>query len=498
MRRRWTSSGAPQALGAAAAARNKPASSVRPEWWGKRIGQPYAGSHPHLAFTSEHDVIPGITRTEMAARRRALLQGMPPRSLALVAANPQYYMSTDIPYMYHPNTNLAYLTGLQEPDSLLVCVKGDSEEYTRLLVRPRDVVREQWDGPRIGAERAAYVLGMSHVDELRGGEALRTVLEPLIDSARTLYFDPDVNAGLTLQLRQVLSPAMFKKLAAGPDKVPEVLLRMRLLKSESERVLLHQAAHIMSDSLNETIRWSVFSARSSPAREIPEAHVAARLEFECRVRGADKMSFPPVVASGERSTTLHYITNDHVAKAGDLILVDAGCELHGYCSDVSRAWPVSGRFSAPQRDVYSMLLEVEQACIALCRDKVVSHLDELHAASVLLIEQGLVHLKALPMSSTSRRSHSYFNYYPHSIGHYLGMDVHDVHSLPKNIPFEVGMAFTIEPGVYFPPDDDRVSPHFRGLGMRIEDDMLFEEHGKLSVLSDGAVKTVEEIESLIT
>ena len=215
------------------------------------------------------------------------------------------------------------------------------------------------------------------------------------------------------------------------------------------------------------------------------------------------MSFPPVVASGPRACTLHYITNDHEARSGDLIFVDVGCELYGYCSDISRAWPRDGIFSPAQRDLYNMLLEVQLECIRHCSAPLpalssssssLPTLDELHTLSITLIEDGLAQLGIL--RHTERGSNAYRRYYPHAIGHYLGMDVHDVHSLPKNIPLANGVAFTIEPGVYIPSDDERAPAHFRGLGLRIEDDLIVADL-RAHVLSERAAKTIAQVEALL-
>lgn len=220
--------------------------------------------------------------------------------------------------------------------------------------------------------------------------------------------------------------------------------------------------------------------------------LASVFEFACKRHGARRLAFPPVVASGANACTIHYSRNNQLLSRGDLVLMDAGCELGGYCSDITRTWPVGGRFSPAQRAVYTEVLEAHQHCVAACQAG--ASAQEVHTLSVQKLQQGLARLGALGGGAGGGRV--YMRFYPHSVTHWLGMDVHDTPSVPLNEALEPGVALTIEPGLYFPDAPD-VPRSLRGIGVRIEDDVLITTDGP-EVLSAGVPVEPDQLEDLLS
>lgn len=465
------------------------------------LSQPTAFTHGYLMSAS--DVTPGISRAEYVQRRRHLAAALPPRSLCLFPSNPQRYMSEDVPYFYHHNTDLMYICGITEPGSLLAVEKGNGPDalYT-LFVSRRDASRELWDGPQCGdGEEVRAYFG---VDAVRTTEELSRYCAHALSGLDSFHFDSEVNPSVSAML-QDLNSSVRRRLAAKwnrKESPKTFLLPQRLIKSPAEQALLRQAAQIMSSALNETMA----RAHLSPDSEsVDEKYIEALIEFGCKRQGSDRLAFPSVVASGTNGTILHYMNNNCAALAGDFVMVDAGCEVHGYCSDVSRSWPVSGRFTGAQRDIYELVLSVQKKCITLASEnarfgKQPVTMDRMHFLAVRDLTAGLLHLGFMKGHSleSAISTGAYTRYFPHSTGHYLGMDVHDTHQLPKSLPLQRGMVVTVEPGLYCPIDDVSAPEAFRGLGMRIEDDVLVGGGDMpLDVLSKDALKEISEIEGIV-
>ncbi|GJQ14549.1 hypothetical protein GpartN1_g6340.t1 [Galdieria partita] len=462
-------------------------SSSFPVWEG--VGQPTPETHPHLLAPGE--IIPGITATELKKRRQELLKLLPNNSMALFPAASEKFMSVDVPYPYRQSSDMFYLTGLTQPNVVLLLDKTqilsdnryDEKEY--VFVPSRDPFKETWDGASCGVEQAQRFFGIQHADIL---DNFSKFLSNRLKQSPQVYFDLSVNPSVNYLLRD-LAESDIKALLSNRKHFCAPLALQRLVKSPSEQRLMLQSAEILADSMIECMRMSYSGIR--------ESFLAAQIEYECKKRGAERMSFPPVVASGYHSNTLHYLQNSDIAKDGDLVLMDAGCEFHGYCSDVTRTWPVNGHFSKPQRQVYELVLDIHNRCVDMVKNshQRVTSLEAIHILASRWINEGLQQLGILKEINISN-SEGTNALFPHAIGHYLGLDVHDTHMLEKNLTLKPGMMITIEPGVYIPRNDPSIPEPFRGIGIRIEDDILVKEDGAI-VLSQNVPKQVDEIELLM-
>lgn len=468
-----------------------PTSSISPQ---RPISQPTHFTHTDLLAPS--DVTPGISRAEYVDRRRRLSAALPPDSLTVFLPNGQYYMSEDVPYQYHPNTDLYYACGIQEPDAILFAYRQSSSQakYT-LCVQPRDPQRELWDGPRCGptSEISSY-FGLDNIIAL--SEAPTFIVDHL-PQLSSLHLDICTNPNLAHTLLSQVSRVKGKiaderrlKLESvwRRDVAPKRFLQpLRLRKSKAEINLMRKAARATSLALNSAMA----------AKDLREACIDARISLESIHHGGTRMAFPSVVASGINATVLHYMRKDTTARPGDMVMVDTGCEVHGYCSDVSRSWPIATKFSAPQRDLYSLVLEAHEGCVkkAIAGQSV----DGLHTIAAQVLTDGLLHLGFLKGHSreSALTTGAYSKYFPHAIGHYLGLDIHDTHAVHKSLALERDMVITVEPGLYCHVDDDEAPEHFRGIGMRFEDDVVVGDALTApEVLSKDAVREIDDIENL--
>lgn len=390
-------------------------------------------------------------------------------------------MSEDVPYLYHHNTDLLYIAGITEPGALLLAEKGVSETSFSLFVSPRDKSKELWEGPLCGTgDEVRHYFG---VDDVLETSQFANYIARAVSEVSAFHFDGRINPTITTLLRTLdagTQESLVRKWGQTPPK--QFLAEERLVKSDAEVALLRRSAEVMSLSLNETM------AQCSDTME--ERAIEARLEYFCKTNGANRMAFPCVVAGGRNGTVLHYMANDSIACVGDLVMVDSGCQVHGYCSDVSRTFPIGGKFSGPQKDLYTLCLDVQKKIIDTVRPGV--SLDELHVHSVKMIAEGLMDLgfwKNMRLEEVLERG-LYAEYYPHAVGHYLGLDVHDTHAISKSRPLEKGMVVTVEPGIYC---RSAVHEGFEDIGIRIEDDVVVTADG-CEVLSN-AVKDVADIEA---
>jgi len=430
----------------------------------RAIGQPAAGTHPHLV--KPHELTPGIPRSEYAARRQALVNKLPEGALVVVSGGKEVNMAHDIPFPFRQQPDFFYLTGFLEPDAVMVLGPAPSTHFT-MLVRPRDPAKEVWDGPSAGVEGALEFFGA--------------------DEAHSVHTAPNFLAAAASKADQVWAckKEAPKCVLSGLEDIgtrdPTPLLhQLRAVKSASELAIMQQSGTASANSFCDAMRMQ---------QEIgTEAELAATLEYGFKKRGAQKLAYPCVVAGGNNANTLHYITNTDKLNQGDLVLVDAGGELHGYASDISRTWPVSGRFTTAQRDVYQVVLECQLQCIAAVTAGGTQ--TELHQLSVRLICEGLRDLGLLKGPQAG-----YYGFYPHSIGHHLGIDVHDVPTLRSNQPLEAGNVITIEPGLYI-PDIPSIPAELRGIGIRIEDDVVVTD-GVPIVMTKAVPKEIDEVEALM-
>jgi len=375
-----------------------------------------------------------------------------------------------------------YLTGFLEPEAVaVICRTGSSHgDYTfHLFCRPKDPRAEQWSGPWSGLQAATDVF---NADEASPIASLPSELPKLVRSASTIYADLDPSNSHTQAIRAALPPAVRTPLPIQPLVNP-----FRAIKSPAEVAAMRHAGRISGRALTSAMRraWTL------------EKDLHAYLTYEFTQHGLDGPAYVPVVAGDTRGLMIHYVHNTAALKPGTTVLVDAGGEYGSYVTDITRTWPVSGRFSPAQRDLYEAVLTVQRECVALCRANAGLSLDAIHRVAEAGLRSQLVRLgfHNLSSSSSSSTNSGMDVLFPHHVGHYVGLDVHDVPGYARSCPLRKGHCVTVEPGVYVPPDDERWPKHFRGLAVRIEDSVCVDEAGPV-VLSTEAVKEVVDIEAL--
>ncbi len=424
-------------------------------------------------------------------KRRARLAAAMRSGVAIVPTAPERARNRDSHYPYRFDSYFYYLTGFREPDAMLVVVAG-TEPKNILFCRDKDPDREIWDGFRYGPEAAREAFGF---DETHSIQKIDALMPDLIAGRGTLYChlgaDPSWDARVMGWLNVVRGRARTG--VAAPEEIRDVhapLDEMRLIKTPEELAVMRRAAGITASAHRRAMRV----ARPGGT----EYEIEAELLHEFRRHGAQAPAYSPIVAAGERACVLHYVQNDGGLKDGDLLLIDAGCELDGYAADVTRTFPVNGRFSGPQREIYDLVLAAQAAAIAAVKPG--SPWDAPHRAAVETLAQGMIDLKLLAGSlAEAVETESYRKYYMHRTGHWLGLDVHDAGDYKRAgewRPLAPGMALTVEPGCYVRPGAG-VPERFAGIGVRIEDDVVVTDSGA-EVLTRDAPKRPEDIESWMT
>lgn len=423
---------------------------------------------------------------EYARRRERVVEAIHPGVLLAAGGSEGAYGAVAEPF--RQDSDFYYLTGFEEPDSVLVLVAGEVSRAV-LFVRKRDAERERWDGPRLGVERAAEHLG---VDVAYPIEELDQRLPELLENQERLYYrlggDRRLDERVLAAIQSVRARA--RKPVWWPTHIieaAEVLAPLRLVKSPAEVSLLRRAAEISAEA-----HLAVMGAARAG---MYEHELEAVLLQTFRARGARRPAYTPIVGSGPNATTLHYVANDRELCAGELVLVDAGCEYQRYAADITRTFPVAGRFTEPQARVYGLVLQAQEAAIAKARPGVT--MDDLHLCVVRTLTEGLVEL-GLVVGPTGEavEQERYKPFFMHRTGHYLGLDVHDVgrYSLRgRPRPLGAGNVVTVEPGIYIAPDAN-VPEEYRGIGVRIEDDVLVTENG-CEVLTAAVPKALRDVEA---
>lgn len=436
---------------------------------------------------------PTIDQDELARRRLALAEAIGDDAVAIFAPAPERRRSHDTFYPYRASSDVLYLTGFPEPDAVVVLAPGHPDGDLHMFVRERDPLKEQWDGRRAGAEGAR---DHYRADAAYTLDQLDSILPKLIDGRTHLHytfgqddaFDKRVLAlNSSLRHRRNLPPGAPAAVVDARDALHE----LRLIKSEAELAVMRHAAEITSEAHTLAMR------ACSPGMH--EYELQALVEFHFRRRGASFPAYSSIVGSGDNATILHYIENDGPIADGDVVLIDAGCEFGGYAADITRSFPASGSFTPAQRDLYQAVLETQIAAIS---DVTVgTPFQELHARTERRLAEACVQLGLLSGDLDDLiESKAHKKYYPHGVGHWLGIDVHDVG--PYYSPdgarraLAPGMVLTIEPGLYVPASDDSAPAGLRGLGVRIEDDVLVTAEGPQN-LTSSCPKAVAEIEALV-
>ena len=408
--------------------------------------------------------------------------------VAIVPTAPERARNRDAHYPYRFDSYFYYLTGFREPEAVLVIVAG-AEPKSILFCRDKDPEREIWDGFRYGAVGARATFGFDEAHSILQIDAL---MPDFITDRDALYChlgaDPSWDTRVTGWLNQVRGRARSGVAAPSEIKDVHVLLdEMRLIKAPDELAVMRRAATITAGAHRRAMR----AARPGST----EYEIEAELLHEFRRHGSQAPAYAPIVAGGERACVLHYVQNDGVLADGDLLLIDAGCELDGYAADVTRTFPVNGKFSGPQREIYELVLAAQSAAIAAVKPG--NRWDAPHRVAVETLTQGMIDLKLLAGGlAEAIETESYRKFYMHRTGHWLGLDVHDAGDYKHSgewRPLAPGMVLTVEPGCYIRPGAG-VPERFAGIGVRIEDDVAVTDTGA-EVLTHDAPKRPADIES---
>lgn len=433
-----------------------------------------------------------IPKSEFARRRKALMAQMVPNSIAILPAAAVAIRNRDVEHVYRQDSDFQYLSGFAEPEAVIALIPGREHGEYVLFCRERNPERELWDGLRAGQEGAVRDFG---ADDAFPISDIDDILPGLIEGRDRVYSSigshPEFDRHLMEWINSIRSKA---RLGAQPpnefEALDHLLHDMRLYKSAAEIKVMRRAADI---SARAHVR-----AMQACRAGLHEYSLEAELDYEFRKGGAKMPAYGSIVAAGRNACILHYQHNDALLRDGDLVLIDAGCEIDCYASDITRTFPVSGRFSPEQKAVYELVLEAQQAAFAaIGPDK---HWNQAHEATVQVITRGLVRLGLLKGEVDeliARDAHRAF--YMHRAGHWLGLDVHDVGEYKVGGEWRVlepGMTLTVEPGIYIAPDNLSVAKKWRGIGVRIEDDVVVTKKG-CEILTGAVPKSVAEIEALM-
>ena len=433
-----------------------------------------------------------ISKTEFARRRMNLMALMDPNSIAIIpSAHPQT-RSRDTEFGFRQDSDFYYLCGFTEPEAVLVLLPGRRHGQFVMFCRERDPTLELWHGRRAGPEGVCEKNGAD--DAFPIGD-IDDILPGLLEGRDRVYYSMGRSTDFDQQIMSWVNNIRAREAtgATPPGEFTDLdhmLHELRLYKSAAEIRLMCKAADISASAHKRAMR----ACRPG----MFEYQLEAELHHEFATNGARDPAYSSIVGSGANGCVMHYVENESKMRDGDLVLIDAGCELQYYASDVTRTFPVGGQFSKPQRELYELVLKAQAAAIEQIRPG--NHWNQPHDASVKVITEGLVKLGLLKgRTSTLIKNGDYRQFYMHRVGHWLGLDVHDVGDYQVQEEWrllEPGMVMTVEPGIYVAPDNTRVAKKWRGIGIRIEDDVVVTEAG-CNVISDGVPKTVEEIEALM-
>ena len=428
-------------------------------------------------------------------RRAELAKHMEKNSALIIPAHPEYLRNHDVHFPYRQDTNLFYLTGFEEPESVLVFRPGQTPETT-LFVRPKDPLRETWDGFRFGPELAEKEF---KVDQARLVTALSEQLPELLKAVDKIYYRLNYHLDFDQPLMAALQSVKASRGRSGMGlpailDPSEVLGEMRVLKSSEEIEWLQKACDI-------TVKAHI-NAMKFTRPGVSERQIQGVMHLTYMMGNSPREAYGDIVATGNNATTLHYVFNDQICKSGQMILIDAAAEFNYFSSDITRTFPVTGKFTQAQRDLYGRILEVQKDLIAAVKPGV-PHKD-LQEMTVKKLVDVMLDFKLLTAERDGSREQiieklTYKKYYPHGVSHFLGLDTHDAGLYLVNKEsrkLESGMVMTIEPGVYIPATDESAPKDLRGIGIRIEDDILVTAGGNRNLTAQ-CPKEISELESLI-
>lgn len=401
-------------------------------------------------------------------RREKLLSQLDDGAVVIISTNPEQLRNGDVHYPFRPHSDFWYLTGFREPEAVAVF----SKKYYIIFLREKSKKQEIWDGERLGVTKAAQILS---TDQAYSINELKTQLPQLIKDATILYYDfkPCI---LDDKITQCLNDVHTRT-----RPLSEYLHEMRLIKDDSEIALMQKAADITTQTHQLAMQQTKVG--------LFEYEITGILDANFRKNNTEH-AYTPIVAGGKNACILHYTNNNQVLNNGDLLLIDAGCEVDGYASDITRTFPINGKFSKAQRQIYQIVLDASVAAIDCIKPGEI--VIKPHQVASKIIQQGLIDLGIL------QKDGDLSQFYMHGTGHWLGLDVHDVGSYQKgqqHRQYEVGMVTTVEPGIYI-RKSDKIDLKYWDIGIRIEDNILVTNNGN-NVLTKVLVKKIDEIEQLM-
>jgi Xaa-Pro aminopeptidase len=432
-----------------------------------------------------------IKQKEYAKRRRQLMRMAGEDSIVILQAAPPRLRNNDVHYPYRQDSDFLYLTGFREPHALLVMIPDEDDGHCILFCRNRDPEREMWDGRMVGLEGAVSDYGMDEAFDIKEVDTrLRELLQDRDRIYHDLGRDPRFDQRLIGWLNEFRGEA--RKTYHAPEEIhalDHMLHDMRVYKSREELSVMRRSAKVAIEAHEQAMRGC------RPGMNEADIHAGLLQVF---TRNQCEPSYLPIVGGGANACVLHYIANRDELRDGDLLLIDAGAEYDGYASDITRTFPVSGKFSAEQRELYDVVLAAQDAAIDQAR--VGKQWQDVHDAAIRAATEGMIGLGILQGSlEEAIESRRYKQYYVHNTGHWLGLDVHDVGEYTidgHSRELEPGMVMTIEPGIYIQPGATGVPECWRGVGIRIEDNVAITKDGP-RLLTEGLARSADDIEALM-
>lgn len=427
---------------------------------------------------------------EFARRRRHLMELIGHGGIAVLPTATEKVRSRDTLFDYRPDSDFYYLTGFVEPESVVVLVPGRAEGEFLVFCRDRDPERELWDGKRLGPQGAVEALGCDDAFPIAD---LDEILPGLLERSERVYYSMGISPDFDHRLLSWINNLNARRQSGhAPSEIvalDHLLHEMRLFKSRAETAVMSKAAKIAVAAHRRAMKFCQPGMR--------EFELEAEYLHEFRRRGAE-CSYLPIVAAGENACILHYRAAGAVLEDGELVLIDAGCEYEMYASDITRTFPVNGTFSEPQRELYEIVFEANQAATAQATAG--NHWNDPHEAAVKVVTRGLRSLGLISgRLPTLIKEEAYKDYFMHRTGHWIGIDVHDVGDYKVDDQWrllEPGMSMTIEPGIYVSPKSAGRAKRWRGIGIRIEDDIVVTRN-EPRVLSAGLPTAVDEVEAFM-